>query len=304
MTPHIVRPRALLDTATVSIGELVGAPQAAGVRPMAPPPQHSIVLPLSGMFTLHDGARAAVTATPNHAVLVTAGRTYGLSFPAPTGDHCLVLKWSDDALAAAIPEATGRSGFDRARYDWHALLPPSVLLERSLLWHSVVRGAAEPLEAEDRALQLAAATLACARRAPEAQTAPPRNAGVRRRRQLARVTEAIAACPEHAWSLAALARIAGMSAFHLARTFRADVGTSVYDYVLRARLGRTLAHVLEPDADLAAIAHDAGFSSHSHYTARFRAMFGLTPSELRRVACARGAAAVRTIATAGARRRA
>lgn len=304
MTPHIVRMRTLLDTATVSIGELIGAPQSGGVRPMIPPPHHGIVLPLSGMFTLHDGAHGALTATPNHCVIVAAGREYGLSFPVPAGDHCLVLKWSNDALADAMPETAGATGFDARRYAAHALLTPAVLLARTLLWHSVARGAAEPLEAEDAALSLAAATLASARRAPDERRAAPRGAATRRRRQIARVTEAIAARPEEAWSLATLGRLAGMSAFHLARTFRVEVGTSVYDYVLRARLDRTLARVLEPDADLAAIALDAGFSSHSHYTARFRAMFDMAPSDLRRIARTRDVDGVRTIATADARHRA
>jgi len=34
--------------------------------------------------------------------------------------------------------------------------------------------------------------------------------------------------------------------------------------------------------DLTAIALEAGFASHSHYTARFRRVFGCTPTALRR----------------------
>ena len=56
------------------------------------------------------------------------------------------------------------------------------------------------------------------------------------------------------------------------------VGTSIYDYVLHERLAQTLDAVLDCGDDLTAIALDAGFASHSHFTARFRGFFGCTPA--------------------------
>lgn len=75
--------------------------------------------------------------------------------------------------------------------------------------------------------------------------------------------------------------MAYLSANHLAHVFQQQDGTSVYAYVLRTRLAATLERVLEAHEDLDAIGLDAGFASHSHFTARFRALFGLTPSALR-----------------------
>ena len=75
------------------------------------------------------------------------------------------------------------------------------------------------------------------------------------------------------------------------------VGTSIYDYVVQERL----AHALEPvlvGGDLTAIALDAGFASHSHFTARFRDFFGFTPTTLRRAATAGHIAEMRKIMTA------
>ena len=74
----------------------------------------------------------------------------------------------------------------------------------------------------------------------------------------------------------------------------------MYSYVLRSRLASTLDAVLDAGADLSAIALQSGFASHSHFTARFRGLFGLTPSELRRRAGARKAAELRRIVTAKA----
>jgi transcriptional regulator GlxA family with amidase domain len=45
-----------------------------------------------------------------------------------------------------------------------------------------------------------------------------------------------------------------------------------------------LTEVIDSDRDLIAVALDAGFASHSHFTARFGAFFGLTPVEARRKA--------------------
>ena len=78
-------------------------------------------------------------------------------------------------------------------------------------------------------------------------------------------------------------------------------GSSIYDYVLRERLAHSLGAVLDGADELTAVALDAGFASHSHFTARFREFFGVTPTALRRAATADGIAQLRKILTAGRR---
>jgi AraC family transcriptional regulator len=68
--------------------------------------------------------------------------------------------------------------------------------------------------------------------------------------------------------------------------FRETAGIPIYNYVLQERLAATLDAVLD-DGDLTSIALDAGFASHSHFTARFRIFFGCTPVALRRMATTR-----------------
>jgi AraC-like DNA-binding protein len=120
----------------------------------------------------------------------------------------------------------------------------------------------------------------------------------RRMRAMERVKEAIAVAPSHKWSVERLARLANLSPFHLCHVFRQMVGTSIYDYVLQERLAQSLDAVLDGDDNLTAIALDAGFASHSHFTARFRGFFGCTPAHLRRTATAAGLAEFRKIVTA------
>ncbi len=75
----------------------------------------------------------------------------------------------------------------------------------------------------------------------------------------------------------------GMSPYHVCRLFRRVTGIRLRRYRLRLRLRVALLNVLDSSRSLTAIALDAGFSSHSHFTNSFRHEFGATPSALRSV---------------------
>ena len=122
-----------------------------------------------------------------------------------------------------------------------------------------------------------------------------RQAEVRRMRAVARVKEAVALSPAADWSVAKLADVANLSPFHLCHVFRQMVGKSVYDYVLQERLALALDAVLDGGDELTTIALDAGFASHSHFTARFQKFFGCTPTALRRTATSAHIAQLRNI---------
>jgi AraC family transcriptional regulator len=81
-------------------------------------------------------------------------------------------------------------------------------------------------------------------------------------------------------TLGGLAAEIGCSAHHLSRSFRRTAGTSIHRYREQLRL-RAALESLDHTADLTALALDLGYSSHSHFTARFSREFGVTPSELR-----------------------
>jgi len=58
-------------------------------------------------------------------------------------------------------------------------------------------------------------------------------------------------------------------------------GLPLYRYQLRCRLARALDLLHEYD-DLSALALDLGFSTHSHFSAAFRQLYGRTPAEMQR----------------------
>jgi AraC family transcriptional regulator len=71
------------------------------------------------------------------------------------------------------------------------------------------------------------------------------------------------------------------SPFHLARQFRAVTGESVSRYLLRLRLGLALDRLAAGETELGRLAVELGFAHHSHFSARFRSVFGTTPRQVR-----------------------
>jgi AraC-like DNA-binding protein len=80
-------------------------------------------------------------------------------------------------------------------------------------------------------------------------------------------------------TLAALAAHVELSPWHLSRSFRAYAGLGLHQYRTRLRLLSALDRLRDARRpDLARIAFEVGFSSHSHLTREFRAFFGAPPS--------------------------
>jgi AraC-like DNA-binding protein len=84
-------------------------------------------------------------------------------------------------------------------------------------------------------------------------------------------------------TLDGLARDAGCSPFHLGRLFRRSTGITLHRAVVRLRLREGLERLLDEPGNVARIALDTGFASHSHFSDAFRAEYGCPPSEARRL---------------------
>lgn len=78
-----------------------------------------------------------------------------------------------------------------------------------------------------------------------------------------------------------IAAAVGMSMFHLSRTFRASTGVTLHRYLIRARVEKVKALLLDSDQSLAAIADSAGFSDQSHMNKTFKRFTGTTPRHFR-----------------------
>lgn len=82
-------------------------------------------------------------------------------------------------------------------------------------------------------------------------------------------------------TLTELAALADLSVHQLLIAFRRNFGTTPAQYILAQRLRRARWHLLNGNADIADIAFDCGFASHSHLSAAFKRDTGITPRQFR-----------------------
>jgi len=82
------------------------------------------------------------------------------------------------------------------------------------------------------------------------------------------------------FGLSALAAVAGLSVFHLARQFKAVVGLSPLAYRTLRRVHEARRRLLAGDG-IAAIACDLGFADQSHLTRQFQKVVGISPAQYR-----------------------
>jgi AraC-like DNA-binding protein len=81
-------------------------------------------------------------------------------------------------------------------------------------------------------------------------------------------------------SLSALAQMAGISPFHLARTFKDTTGMPPHLFQTQVRLERAK-HLLRKGWLVAQVAAECGFADQSHLIRRFKRFVGVTPAHYR-----------------------
>jgi len=224
-------------------------------------PLPTLVLPRRGVFRYHGGARTIV-ADANTVLLFHPQEPYRITHPTDGGDDCIALRFDRDAAADALGFAgeTGKA--------WLPNAPTHRAIHRSA---DAVLVAEDELAREETALELLAIV---AGRKPVAPN-------VRDAARIETVRERLAAGLGERVSLAALARDAGLSPFHLARRFRSHTGTSLHQYRLALRLGVARAMLSDGADDLTGLALDLGFATPAHFSAAFRGAHGCSPSVLR-----------------------
>jgi AraC family transcriptional regulator len=83
-------------------------------------------------------------------------------------------------------------------------------------------------------------------------------------------------------SLSSLSLLARVSPDHFLRAFRAATGKTPHRFVLDRRLERAAALLRAEGAAIAEVARACGFRSAAHFSVKFHARFGVTPSQYRR----------------------
>jgi len=174
---------------------------------------------------------------------------------AGVGHESVILSPRQDLL----DELWGSEGTGRVK---RGSLGAQVLTQR-------LRHATDPLEAHEIALGLVV------------QCNAGRHSRSRMDQRCVRLAKAaLHDCPDGRITLDELAGDIGVTPAHLSQSFKQSEGMPLYRYQTELRLARALARLHE-SPDITDLALDLGFSSHSHFTATFRAKVGMTPSAFR-----------------------
>ena len=85
----------------------------------------------------------------------------------------------------------------------------------------------------------------------------------------------------HSISLDDIAKSAAMSRSYLSNTFKAVIGMSPYNYLLRIRIDKAMKLLRDSDMTVIDISSACGFTSLTSFNKAFKALAGFTPTELR-----------------------
>jgi AraC family transcriptional regulator len=250
----------------------------AGSRPQ--PDQFgraSIAIVRSGVFAIRSD-RGSHLLTPGFLLLGNPGQHYEASHDHAGGDRCLVFSFGErviEELAVAMRRGVRGDPFSRN------VMPPLPRAEALRLAAEDRLGSdAAPMGLEEVALALAACVL------DQAGAGWPRSASSGRddRRARERILGAIAMierCAERDLSLADLSEAAGLSPFHLVRTFKNATGVTPYRFLLQTRIRNAIEMLRDTSAPVTAVAYDVGFGDLSNFINAFRREVGCSPRQYR-----------------------
>lgn len=260
--------RLLLESPVAHVYDVVCRTPRSGFGALMLSAVTQIGVPRRGVFLIERRGETAVIDT-NTALMLGPDDEYRVAHPTGEGDEGTVLALPPDVVEDAVGGVEGRFGN----------LHPADHLAVRVLTGALRDAGPDQLEAEDATLLLLGLL---SRAFADTGTHDPA-LGAGQRQRVVRAQALLASAPTHRWDLGALGRALHCSPFHLARQFRAATGETVSRYVLRLRLGVALERLAKGERDIASLAVEIGFSHHSHFSARFRSAFGITPRAAREI---------------------
>jgi AraC family transcriptional regulator len=231
----------------------------------------SIAAVTRGSFQYRTREGSAVL-VPGALLLGNPGACYQCGHEHAVGDRCLAFHMTPQCYEEAVAETGGARSITLSR----ASLPPLPQLVSVLADAEAARDDGDADVFDEIRMRLAGAVAAmlapvARRRLPSAQDERRITAAVRH----------IEAHAEHRLTIAGLARKVAMSPYHFLRTFRQVTGVTPHQFILRTRLHRAALRLRASDAQIAAIAFEAGFNDLSTFNRRFRRLMGVTPGDYR-----------------------
>jgi len=228
---------------------------------------------VAGSFQYRTDSGSAIL-YPGAMLLGNAGACFECGHDHGVGDRCVAVQMTPECFEEMAASVIGGSGSCFSA----AMLPASAKTLPALagLQAAVLRG--EALEAEGSVAHFVESVIAALSGVAPTAGAP----SARDERRISAVLRYIEEAAEDALDLADLAGVAAMSRFHFLRCFRRLTGMAPYQYLLSVRLRRAAVRLATSAEPVSTIAFDVGFGDLSTFNARFRDVFGTSPSIWRR----------------------
>ncbi len=282
-TDPVARPldTLLYSSPVLTIGKFRADPAHPRFHDSGPAGAHIFVFPRTLVRIRHEGAEPFV-AGPDVVTFYNRGQVYRRDSVGGRSDRCEWFAFAPEVLVEAIGEKDPavQEHPDRPFSVSHTRSEPVTYLLQRRVVESVARAGTDALEVEETMLDVLRRLIAGSDAARSKGVRAPVE---RRQRELAEAAcVELARAPQDRRSLSGIASSLGTSVFHLCRVFRRHTGSTLHGYRTRLRMAMALERLARRDPDLTEIALSLGFSSHSHFTAAFRAEFGTTPSRFRK----------------------
>jgi AraC-like DNA-binding protein len=221
----------------------------------------------------------------------------------PEGDRCEWLGLDRRLLLETVEELDPwiRDQPARPFRSTHAPTRPETYLLQRQLFHAACAAEVDPLEVEERAVDVVRRLVQDAYNAwPSRRSFNPAPVSPRQKELVEGARSVLAARYRDPLQLGNVAGMLGVAHARLCRVFRHHTGLTLHAFREQLRHQHALEALASSSVDLTELALDLGYSSHSHFTASFRRAFGVTPSEIRRRLTSgdRGATAAVNAATA------
>lgn len=273
--------RVLHCTGMVAVGSFRAPVDHPRFTDSGPIRQPLFVFPRTSVVIRHEG-HSPVAADPCTVTFYNSGQRYTREPLDPRGDHCEWFAVRPDVLRnvvagydPAVQERQPGEPFDRThgRSDSR-----SYAAQRAVARHLAASDDPDPLAVEEAVLAVLERVLALTYESDPAGDEPPERPHTLVHRARGYLQDRY----RETSTLDEIAAAIGSSVFHLCRVFKRETGMTLHAYRQELRLRRALELIAEPDSNLTAVALHLGFSSHSHFSAAFKAAFGTTPSRFRR----------------------
>lgn len=256
--------RELYVSRLVAVNDAICTAGKSGPTPTRGGAETYIALIRRGCYDYHFGSRLYFADTST-AFIYDAGAEYRASHPTDGGDDITKVQVAPELMAELF---SARRPNEHVQFN----LTPATQLGHFRTYAMLNGGGGEALGMEEVVLGLLNQLTA--------NPIPVANC-TRQRRLVDRAKAILSEHLERNLDLTAVAEEVGCSPYHLMRIFRGQTGQALRGYRVRLRMIAALDRLAQGADDITALALDVGFSSHSHMTDAFRAVFHLAPSQLR-----------------------